>query len=65
MRVDCNRFFALPKPCLLWLAFEQVVDKFFEKKTALRNGFDAGNLQLAIVLGKHRVAGGLEENNRK
>src|SRR5919204_1555573 len=63
MRVNRDRFFALPKSRSLWLAFEKIVDKFFEKKTASRDGFGAGDLQLAIILDEHRVARGLKKQN--
>ena len=43
---------------------EQIIDKFFEQKTAFRNRLRVLDLQLAIILHEHRLAGGLEEEDR-
>src|SRR5215471_18209104 len=47
------------------LAFEQLSDEFFEEETPRCHGFRAGQLQLAVIPGEHRITSRLEKNNRR
>src|SRR5205809_862671 len=47
----------------VWFPFQEFFDELFEEMAALRDRLGIGQLQLAIILDEHRVAGWFEEQN--
>ena len=65
MRVNRDVRSLLVKCESVRFALEQIVDEFFEKKTALRDFFGVRQSQFAIIFGKHRVTRRFEKKDRR
>src|SRR5580698_7919586 len=63
MRVDGYRGGFIVEPQRVRFLRQQVFNELLEEKTAGSDGFGAGQFQLAIILGEHRVARRFKEKN--
>src|SRR2546421_6341749 len=64
MRMDGNRFGTAIEGDGVRLRGEKIVNELLEEEAPFCDGLPAAELQLAIIVNKHRVAGRLQKDDR-